>query len=257
MSAADRAIRRIRDLIVEGHLGPGARLPAEAELAAQLEVSRNALREAVRALCEARVLEVRRGDGTFVSNLEPGTLLGGLGFALDMMHDGTLLEIFEVRRLLEPAATGLAALRATEQDIEKLTRSLHRLNEARTDEELVAFDLDFHRQVVAITGNATLCALMDALGKRAGSARVWRGVVEHGTRTFTFEQHSRIVEAIIARDPVLATSASTVHVTASESWLKRALTPQRDPDAANPADLFRRERLAALDPARPVTDHTG
>ncbi len=75
------------------------------------------------------MLEIRRGDGTFVSNLEPETLLGGLGFMLDLMQDGTMLEIFEVRRLFEPPATGLADLRATAQDIEDLKESLHRLNQ--------------------------------------------------------------------------------------------------------------------------------
>lgn len=246
MSAADRAIQKIRDLIVEGQLGPGYRLPAESELAAKLQVSRNALREAVRALCEARVLEIRRGDGTFVSNLQPETLLGGLGFALDLMHDGTLLEIFEVRRLLEPPATGLAAQRATDEDIEILTKSLHRLNDARSDEELIAFDLEFHRQVVAITGNATLCTLMDALGKRAMNARVARGVIQEGTRNFTFEQHSRIVEAIIARDPFLASAASTVHVSASEAWLRRALDPAHRKHAPSPADVFTQQRLTVM-----------
>jgi GntR family transcriptional regulator, transcriptional repressor for pyruvate dehydrogenase complex len=250
VSAADRAIQKIRDLIVDGELGPGHRLPAETELAARLQVSRNSLREAVRALCEARVLEIRRGDGTFVSNLQPQTLLGGLGFALDLMRDGTLLEIFEVRRLLEPAATGLAALRATDDDVAHLTESLHRLNDARSDEELIAFDLEFHRQVVTITGNATLCTLMDALGTRAMGARVARGIIQEGTRTFTFEQHSRIVEAIVARDPVLASAASTVHVSASEAWLRRALAPARyGRNGENPVELFGRQRRSAMQDA--------
>ncbi|WP_214371122.1 FadR/GntR family transcriptional regulator [Pseudonocardia sp. H11422] len=253
MSAADRAIQKIRDLIVEGDLGPGHRLPAEAELASRLQVSRNSLREAVRALCEARVLEIRRGDGTFVSNLQPQTLLGGLGFALDLMRGGTLLEIFEVRRLLEPAATGLAALRATEQDIADLTESLYRLNEARNDEELISFDLEFHRRVVVITGNATLCTLMDALGTRAMGARVWRGVVQEGTRNFTFEQHSRIVEAIAAGDPTLASAASTVHVSASEAWLRQALTAAEDAgDSGGPVELFNRQRRSVLQDTQPV-----
>ncbi|MDT7708363.1 MAG: GntR family transcriptional regulator, transcriptional repressor for pyruvate dehydrogenase complex [Pseudonocardiales bacterium] len=247
MSAADRAIQKIRDLIVEGELGPGHRLPAEAELAARLQVSRNSLREAVRALCEARVLEIRRGDGTFVSNLKPQTLLGGLGFALDLMRDGNLLEIFEVRRLLEPAATGLAALRATDHDVECLTESLYHLNDARSDEELIRFDLEFHRRVVAITGNATLCTLMDALGTRALGARVARGILQEGTRNFTFEQHSRIVEAIVARDPVLASAASTVHVSASEDWLRRALAPtEHGRNGENPVDRFGRQRRTAM-----------
>lgn len=223
MTSGEYAIRQIRDLIVKGHLGPGQRLPAEGELADQLDVSRNALREAVRALCDARVLEVRRGDGTFVSDLEPATLLSGLSLTLDLMQDDALVEIFEVRRLLEPPATGLAASRATEENIDTLTSSLERLNQAQTNEELIALDLEFHREVVQITGNATLCALIDAIGRRALNARVWRGVVEDGPKNFTFEQHSRIVDAIRERDSEVAVAASTLHVTASEQWLKHML----------------------------------
>src|ERR1700704_6899695 len=69
------AIESIRELIVSGEWGPGTRLPREADLAAQLGLSRNSLREAVRALSLARVLEVRQGDGTYVSSLEPSELL--------------------------------------------------------------------------------------------------------------------------------------------------------------------------------------
>lgn len=244
MSVADSAIQKIRQLITAGELGPGQRLPAEAELAAHLKVSRNSLREAVRALCEARVLEIRRGDGTFVSNLEPETLLGGLGFMLDLMHDDTMVEVFEVRRLFEPPATGLAALRATDQDIQELIDSLNRLNTATNDEELITFDLEFHRRIMQITGNSTLCTLMDALGTRAMRARIWRGILEEGTKNFTFEQHSRIVEAIVSRDPALASAASTVHLSASEAWLRRVLRADSVTAKQGPTELFNRRRQA-------------
>jgi DNA-binding FadR family transcriptional regulator len=226
MSVADRTIQKIRDLIASGQIGPGERLPAEHELAARLNVSRNSLREAIRALSEARVLNVRRGDGTFVSNLEPETLLGGLGFLLDLMRDNTVLEIFEVRKLFEPQATGLAALRATEQDVTELTEVLQHMRNATTVEELISFDYEFHRRIMQTTGNATLCTLMDALGTRAMRTRVWRGLVQGGVMSFTLEQHGRILDALAARDPALAVAASTVHVSDSERWLRRLMQQQ-------------------------------
>ena len=252
MSAADSAIQKIRHLIVAGEIGPGQRLPAEAELAARLKVSRNSLREAVRALCEARVLEIRRGDGTFVSNLQPATLLGGLGGLLDLMRDSTMIEVFEVRRLFEPPATGLAALRATDHDIEDLIESLNWLNTATSDEELITFDVEFHRRIMQITGNSTLCGLMDALGTRAMRARVWRGILEKGTRNFTFEQHSRIVEAIASRDPSLASAASTVHLSASEAWLHRVLRTEGLNEKQVPTELFKSKRQALTRGTRPA-----
>jgi DNA-binding FadR family transcriptional regulator len=253
VSAADSAIQKIRHLIIAGEIGPGQRLPAEAELAGRLQVSRNSLREAVRALCEARVLEIRRGDGTFVSNLEPETLLGGLGFLLELMQDSTMVEVFEVRRLFEPPATGLAALRATDQDIDDLLLSLDRLNTAGNDEELITFDMEFHRRIMQITGNATLCTLMDALGTRAMQARVWRGITEEGTKNFTFEQHSRILEALAARDPALASAASTVHLSASEAWVRRVLHAEVPNLGHERTEQFNQRRRTLTRDGRPGT----
>ena len=92
-----------------GEWGPGTRLPRESDLAQQLGLSRNSLREAVRALSLARVLEVRQGDGTYVSSLEPGELLEPTLSATDLLRGRTVLDLFEVRRMLEPEAAALAA----------------------------------------------------------------------------------------------------------------------------------------------------
>src|SRR5882724_12529257 len=123
-SVTDEAIERIRGLIVSGEWGPGTRLPREADLAKQLGLSRNSLREAVRALSITRVLEVRQGDGTYVSSLEPGELLEPTSFATHLLRGRTVLELFEVRRMLEPEAAALAALRADEDTKEALRREL-------------------------------------------------------------------------------------------------------------------------------------
>src|SRR5436190_15969119 len=99
------AIESIRELIASGEWGPGTRLPREADLAAELGLSRSSLREAVRALSLVRVLEVRQGDGTYISSLEPDLLLGETTrFATHLLQGQTVVELFEVRRLLEPGA---------------------------------------------------------------------------------------------------------------------------------------------------------
>lgn len=100
MSLTDRAIEQIRT----GALPPGSKLPPEPDLAAQLGLSRNLAREAVKALAVARVLDVRRGDGTYVTSLQPSILLEGLGGAVELLQSdaGALLDLMEVRRLLEP-----------------------------------------------------------------------------------------------------------------------------------------------------------
>ena len=110
-SVTDEAIDKIQGLIISGSWGPGDRLPKESELAAQLGLSRNSLREAVRALSQLRVLEVRQGDGTYVTSLEPELLLESTSFVSHLLVGESALELFEVRRLLEGSAAALAAAR--------------------------------------------------------------------------------------------------------------------------------------------------
>jgi len=99
----EAAIQQVRDLIAVGQLAPGAKLPPEAELAEMLGTSRGTVREAVRALVTTRVLDVRRGDGTYVTSLRPELLLEGIGAAAELLQEGFTLELVEVRRILEPA----------------------------------------------------------------------------------------------------------------------------------------------------------
>jgi DNA-binding FadR family transcriptional regulator len=223
MSVIDSAIDRIRELILSGELAPGDRLPAEPELAALVGVSRNSLREAVRALAQAKVLDVRRGDGTYVTSLEPRLLLGGMAFVTDLLQERTLLEVFEVRRLLEPAATGLAAVRIDDETVAELRADLDRMERASDVEELVELDIEFHRRIVHAAGNATLESILDALASRALRARIWRGISGKSAEGWTLAQHALIVEALANRNVVFATAASTVHVTASEQWLRHVL----------------------------------
>src|SRR5687768_6915197 len=133
MLLTEKAMTRIRELIQSGELPPGSRLPPEPQLAADLGVGRNIMREAVRALVAARVLEVRRGNGTFVTSLEPKLLLEGIGEAVELLQGDTILELTEVRRLFEPAATGLAATRITPQQLAEVEGHL----EARSEERRV------------------------------------------------------------------------------------------------------------------------
>lgn len=158
MAVTDEAIEKIKGMIVSGALRPGDRLPKESELAAELGLSRNSLREAVRALSLIRILDVRQGDGTYVTSLDPQLLLEALSFVVDFHRDDTVLEFLAVRRILEPAATAMAASRISEQQLDALTAQLDALGGAPSVEELVASDLEFHRGIVQSSGNSVLCS---------------------------------------------------------------------------------------------------
>jgi len=116
VAVTDEAIEKIKGMITSGALRAGDRLPREADLAAELGLSRSSLREAVRALSLVNILDVRRGDGTYVTSLEPRLLLEALSFIVDFHRDDTVLELLRVRRILEPAATAMAAERITDSE---------------------------------------------------------------------------------------------------------------------------------------------
>ncbi|MFF3332966.1 FadR/GntR family transcriptional regulator [Streptomyces sp. NPDC002888] len=226
MSLTDKAIAQIRELIRTGALPPGSKLPPEQELAAQLGLSRNLAREAVKALAVARVLEVRRGDGTYVTSLQPSLLLEGLGGAVELMQSdsGALLDLMEVRRLLEPLATALAATRISEEQLAEVKRHLDAMRDAREDVEVLnAHDAAFHHAVVAATGNESLLTLLEGISGRTLRARIWRGLVDAQAAGRTLAEHEAIYTALADHDAALSQAAALLHVNNTERWLREHL----------------------------------
>ncbi|WP_405852276.1 FadR family transcriptional regulator [Streptomyces sp. NBC_00090] len=226
MAVTDEAIGKIKDMIVSGRLRPGEKLPREADLASELGLSRSSLREAVKALALMNVLDVRQGDGTYTTSLSPALLLEALSFIVDFHQDDSVLDLFEVRRILEPAATGLAAERMSEDDRIELGKVLESVQAAATVEELVAADLEFHRRIALGAGNPVLASLVDNMSAPTVRARIWRGATEQGALERTLAEHRAIYGAIMARDRQLAQSWALVHVGGIESWLRTALADQ-------------------------------
>jgi GntR family transcriptional regulator, transcriptional repressor for pyruvate dehydrogenase complex len=224
MSVTDDAILEIKRLIISGRIGPGEKLPRESELAAQLGLSRSSLREAVRALALIGVLNTRQGDGTYVTGLGPQLLLEATSFVADFLQDHrALLELLEVRRLLEPTATALAAVRISELELSRLLECRRRMDSASTVAELVEADDEFHNVIVDATGQATLASLIKSLAGRTLRARIWRGLADEGALEQTKRAHAAIYEAIEDRDAELARAAATMHITEVEFWFRSRL----------------------------------
>ena len=223
MALTDEAILQIKDMIRSGALKPGDRLPPEKELSASLGLSRSSLREAVKALEILRVLDVRRGDGTYVTSLEPQLLLESMAFAVEIHQDTSILDVFAVRRILEPAAAVLATSRASGEDVERLRALLAEVDPTTSIDDLVAHDMVFHRTLSTLSGNAYLVSLIDTLSSRTLRARVWRGLTEEGAVARTLAEHHAIVDAVAAGDAALVRARTLVHISGVEDWLRRAL----------------------------------
>lgn len=222
MALTDTAISKLKELIVSGELAPGARLPREADLAEQLGLSRNSLREAVRALSLINILDVRQGDGTYVTSLAPELLLDALTFVVDFHRDDSVLEFLRVRRILEPGAAALAALEVTPTQLDAMRREIAACDPHAPPEEMLAHDVEFHRQIGLATGNSVLASLLEGLSAPTNRARLWRGRIEQGAQERTIREHRAILEAIEARQPDQAQAAMLMHVSGVENWLRRA-----------------------------------
>jgi len=222
MAVTDDAILRIKEMITSGALSPGDRLPPEKELGERLGVSRSSLREAVKALEVIRVLDVRRGDGTYVTSLEPRLLLEALSFVVDLHSDDSVLEIFAVRRILEPAAAKLAATRIDADRLTALERLLAAADADGSIEDLVRHDLAFHQAVVEAGGNEYLSRLVESMQSGTVRARVWRGITQTGAAERTIAEHHGILDALRTGDADLAAALTLAHIAGIEQWLRAA-----------------------------------
>jgi len=220
VALTDEAIEKIKAMILAGELAPGSRLPREEDLAEQLGLSRNSLREAVRALTAMRILVARQGDGTYVSSLEPHLLLESMSFAADVSHGRAALQLLQVRRLLEPQATGCAATLLGAEDYRALRDILDRARSAASVDEFVALDIAFHLRIVEAVGNPVLTMLLRMLSTRTQRVRIVRGTHIERALDRVHEEHEDILRALQARDALLAASAAAVHVAAVERWLE-------------------------------------
>jgi GntR family transcriptional repressor for pyruvate dehydrogenase complex len=222
MALTDEAIEKIKDMIVQGELRPGDRLPPEKELSERLGLSRNSMREAVKALEVIRVLDVRRGDGTYVTSLDPALLLEAVSFVVDLHHGQSILEIFTVRRVLEAHAATTAAIRATSDQAAELKAEIAGVEPTIDIESLAEHDTRFHALVADISDNRYLSSLIENMSTSTLRARVWRGLTQEGAAERTLREHEGIADAIAAHDPELAAALMTAHIAGVEDWLRRA-----------------------------------
>jgi GntR family transcriptional repressor for pyruvate dehydrogenase complex len=223
MAVTDEAIDKIKEMLLRGELKAGDRLPPEKELSDRLGLSRSSLREAVKALELIRVLDVRRGDGTYVTSLDAKLLNEAVAFVVELHQDKSILELFEVRRILEPATAFIAASRMDASHLLELRATMDGIDEHTDVEELVTHDLEFHRIITRAAGNAYLESLLDALSSSTVRARIWRGLTQDRAVAHTLAEHKAIADALARGDAELVRALVTVHISGVESWLRQAL----------------------------------
>ena len=226
VSLVDQTIAQLHALIGAGEWPVGTRIPTEAELGEHLGVGRNTVREAVRALGYAGMLETRQGDGTYV---RAHSDLGGM--IQRRVQRSALTEALEVRNSLERDAARFAAIRHTDADLATIRAALARQEDALLhdgdQDTIVDADVAFHRAIVNATYNSVLADLYEhltaALSHRMAIAEAISPRTGAGVR---MDEHRAIVDAIAAGDADAAERAAAAHLQHSIEAVERLVAEE-------------------------------
>jgi GntR family transcriptional repressor for pyruvate dehydrogenase complex len=204
-------VDQIRELIAEGRIKPGDRLPPERELAERFKASRNSVRDAIRVLEQRGLIESRQGDGTYVRTVSPEELAEPLALLLLQSHT-QMRELWEARRILDPAVAELAAMRITDDELEELEGILD-LQRSKVEGGMLALEEDtaFHYAIAQSAGNGVILRVLDTLVDLLRQSRE-RSLQQHDRPAYSLAGHVRILAALRARDPAAARDQMLQHL---------------------------------------------
>jgi len=211
MKVSDGIVEHFTSRIINGDFKAGDKLPSERALAVSLGVSRTALREAVRTLSLMNLLTVKHGGGTYIADICPGSFMKPLSPMLSMGNIN-VLELIEARRIIEPEAAALCALRASDEELSEIGAMVEKM--ASTVKDLKKFndlDLGFHIALAVGSHNsvltATLEAIRDALFQQVQEVQELPGAAERALK-----YHTKLAEAVLNRNDKMAAKNMLEHL---------------------------------------------
>jgi GntR family transcriptional regulator, transcriptional repressor for pyruvate dehydrogenase complex len=217
--SAATVVAHVRELIDRGALGPGARLPPERDLARQVGVSRPTVRAGLRTLAALGVVRSRRGSGTYIPEGPPSLGAEALSF-LAALHKFTVDDVYEARRILEVGAAGIAAERATPDQLATLADEVSGLFASLNDRQVfLVHDINFHRSIAAASGNPIVASLVEMVSalyyerRRTTAERA----VDRDLRDAA-DAHRHIYQAVRAKDVERARRLMHDHLLRARSY---------------------------------------
>lgn len=213
VSRVDEVAAQLRKLVEKGQLAPGARLPGETELAGQLRISRNVLREAIKRLESIGLLTVKRGLGTFVG--DRGTLSTTTKLVRSAMaiSPKDVIKVAELRRAIECDAVRSAALNATAEDIVELRERYEKTTQSTEATESMEWDFKFHLKIVEIADNVLMGNVMEVIQEFIYASMFHTSTPMASSGVPIGEDlHLNILDAIAKHDPDRAEKAMRTHM---------------------------------------------
>ena len=198
-SVVNIVLRRIKDALVEGELHPGDKLPSEEKLSKKMNVGRSTVREAIKMLEALGVVEIRRGDGTYIVESMDARSINPLIFSL-ILQTGNSKGLVELRYMVESGFMKLAIDKLTETDLNKVKKALDKHKEAVENENyqnLGELDMKFHYTILEIIRNPFISELSQTVLElfRASISRTTKMVPERAVR-----DHETLYKALKSRD---------------------------------------------------------
>jgi GntR family transcriptional regulator, transcriptional repressor for pyruvate dehydrogenase complex len=240
----DLVARRIEQLVRSGDLKAGDRLPPEPELAQMLHVSRGSLREALKGLVYLGLIKSRAGDGTYIQSSLSRVLSQHFQWMI-LLNEVKHLEIYELRKIIEPDVAALAARRATQADLDRLEVALDGMAQAGGDAELFRkFDIQFHDAFAQASGNAAIQTTMRMLYHATSEARKavlpfidnWDKHWRRHERVFTLIRNHKpklarqaVLDDLLYAESLLHKHIGSVHKQTSKRRANAALEKVREP----------------------------
>ncbi|MCI0627604.1 MAG: FadR family transcriptional regulator [Acidobacteria bacterium] len=221
-SLTQKTLNHVEELILNGTLRPGDRLPPERELTAKLGVSKTVIREAMRSLAAKGLLDIRPGSGMYVRRVGSAMITE----PVDLLLRSLLLrpnDVMEVREMLEVKVAGLAAERAKLSDIEAMEETIRALSARNASvKDLAEADVTFHRLLAAATGNPLISILTDSVNDLMLELRLNAFRLDRARAIeLAIKVHSHILERVKARDAEGARRAMAEHLAISQEWGRR------------------------------------
>jgi GntR family transcriptional repressor for pyruvate dehydrogenase complex len=217
--AYEQVSERLREFIDDNDLQPGDKLMTERELAAELEVGRSTIREAITALRAQGIVEVRHGEGIYLLNRSED-LISSLAVELVATHVDHPY-IWETRQAVEVQCARLAATRSTPEDLAEMTAALDLMaGEVEAGEPALEGDRRFHLGVVDASHNPILIQLVAGV-REAFDRTSETSLTRTGQPARSLAEHRSILEAIVTGDPVLAADRMLAHLVGTTDDLLR------------------------------------
>ncbi len=214
---ADTVMHQIEQLILRGILRPGERLPSERDLSEKMGVSRPSLREAIADLESRGLLTTRKGSGVYVADVL-GSAFSEPLIQLFASHDEALFDYIAFRRDLEGLAAERAARLASDTDIKVISAIFKKMENAhnkRNPAEESALDAEFHMAIVEASHNVFMLHMMRSMFEMLRAGVFYNRQVMfkvRTTRSALLDQHRKIHDTIVGRDPKAARKAIEEHL---------------------------------------------